>query len=105
MSKIKLMTEVKSTAEVATTSLIESFAVAFKAAELRIFPRLLLNKPCHSLTAIETIKIVIVSQFTNIASGLKILDTELVKSSNPTIIITTETINPDMYSMRPWPKG
>ena len=39
------------------------------------------------------------------SSGWRIFSTELLASSTPTSKMAPATMRPEMYSMRPWPKG
>ena len=93
------------TAEVATTSVKLSIAVACNVAEQIIFPIFLLKKHNHNFTNIEHSIIKNDSKWNVISWGCIILSKEAFKSSIPINIIIRETTNPATYSYLPWPKG
>ena len=93
------------TAAVAMESVRLSRAVALKAAAFTRLPKERLKKHIHSLTAMEAASTTTVTALTESASGDAIFSAEDLKSSTPTRVMSRETIKPDMYSIRPWPKG
>ena len=102
--KEKIITE-RSTVAVATTSLRLSIAVACRAAERMVLPILRLKKPIHNFKRMEKSSTAIEIQLEETASGETIFSMELRKSSRPISRMTSETMRPEMYSMRPCPKG
>ena len=93
------------TAEVATTSERESAAVAAMAAEPSFFPSVRLKWPIHSFTRMEAAKMATDTGEKSTASGCRIFSTEDFPSSTPISRISPDTTSPEIYSMRPWPKG
>ena len=94
-----------STAEVAAASERESAAVAPMAAEPMRRPRVRLKWNIHSFTKMAAHKMPTDAQEKAISSGRRIFSTELLTSSTPTSKMAPATMRPEIYSMRPWPKG
>ena len=59
----------------------------------------------YSFTAMERARIKRIAGWKSTASGRMIFSTLLLRSSKPIRMISIATIRPEMYSIRPWPKG
>ena len=94
-----------STAKVLAVSDRLSMAVASMAAEWMRRPTCRLYSHMYSFTHTEAAMIPSASRENVTSSGCRILSREDLASSTPISRISPATIRPDMYSMRPWPKG
>ena len=94
-----------STAVVAMASDRLSVAVASMAAEDIRLPIRRLYRYIYSFTAMDATRIPTASRLKSTASGCRIFSTEDFPSSTPISRISPDTTSPEIYSMRPWPKG
>ena len=94
-----------STAAVAAVSDRLSIAVASMAADLIRRPMLRLYSHMYSFTHTDAARMPSASAENATSSGWRILSKEDFASSTPISRISPATARPEMYSMRPWPKG